>query len=265
MLNIVATFLDLGDATSRNLKFAHRSNEYISYGEETITESNLMEIRRLHPRLVYLKTFSKRQEAKSGADWEWHIIGHKYTAKMRVQAKRVQCNDKLKIKHKVKSSGRQQRDLLLDTANRDGMKALYCFYCTEPQRTIWKQLNLPEKNIEIQTGCLLADANDVPEATTELKQIECKCIPWHYLFNAPDRGQAAGWDVPSMEDLNGQGRGHGEFDHTGVHETTRGEGERLPMVAEGRNWPEQALYWTSTEISVCRIMLIDVRNVQLRQ
>ena len=39
---ITTTFLELGDATSRNLEFSHRDDVSVSYGEETITESNLL-------------------------------------------------------------------------------------------------------------------------------------------------------------------------------------------------------------------------------
>lgn len=180
--NIVTTFLELGDTTSHNLDFSHREDAFVSYGEETITENNLLEIRRRHIDPVHLKTFSKPKEGKSGADWEWHIIGHKWTLKMRVQAKRVQCDDTLKIKYKVKSSGKQQRDLLLEKAQADDMKPLYCIYCTEPQRSLWTQSHPMGDFKGYQTGCLLADANDVPVTTTKLDEIEHKCIPWHYLF-----------------------------------------------------------------------------------
>ena len=176
--NIVTTFLELGDATSQNLGFSY--GEDVSYGEETITEHNLLEIRRRHRDRVHLETFSKAKEAKSGADWEWHIVGHKWTLKMRVQAKRVQCDGRLKIKYK------QQREVLLDKAKDANMRPLYCIYCTEPQRSLWTQSH-PKYDVEgYQTGCLLADANDVPVTTTKLGEIEHKCIPWHYLFEQAD-------------------------------------------------------------------------------
>ena len=289
MPDIVTTFLELGDATSHNLEFAHCREVSVSYGEETITENNLLEIRRRHPHLVYLKTFPKRKESKCGADWEWHIIGRRYTARMRVQAKRVQRNGNLKIKHRVKSSGQQQRDLLLTAANADKMKPVYCFYCTESQRLIWKKLIPTQDSGEFQTGCLLADANLVPEATTKLKQIEDVCVPWHYLFkradfarienehpiggkadvgylllymfnasDANDRGRASGWNVPTIEALNGEG--HEEFDRTGVVETQH---EVLPRVSTvARDWLAHASDGTHQEISVSRIMLIDVRGIQ---
>ena len=58
----------MSDATSRNLEFSHRDDVWVSYGEETITETNLLEIRRWHPKRVYVRTFSKPLEAKMGAD-----------------------------------------------------------------------------------------------------------------------------------------------------------------------------------------------------
>ena len=101
------TFLELGDATSRNLEFSHCDDVWVSYGEETITETNLLEIRRRHPERVRVRTSPKPLEARNGADWEWHIVGWSRTLKMRVQAKRLQRNGVLKVRHKVKSSGKQ--------------------------------------------------------------------------------------------------------------------------------------------------------------
>ena len=98
ILNLVKTFLELGDATSRNLEFSHRQDVFVSYGEETITEHNLLEIRRRHRKRICLETFPKRKEAQNGADWEWHIVGNKWTLKMRVQAKRARYKGRLHIK-----------------------------------------------------------------------------------------------------------------------------------------------------------------------
>ena len=65
-LDIAATFLVLGDATSRNLEFSHRDDVRVSYGEETITEANILEIRRRHQDIVQVHTFPKRIEALLG-------------------------------------------------------------------------------------------------------------------------------------------------------------------------------------------------------
>ena len=66
------------------------------------------------------------------------------------------------------------------------MKPLYCIYCTEPQRSFWKQSHANGDFEGCQTGCLLADANDVCVTTTKLDEIEDRCIPWHYLFQRVD-------------------------------------------------------------------------------
>ena len=58
-LDITLTFLELGDATSRNLEFSHCDDVWVSYGEETITETNLLEISRRHPGVVHVRTFPK--------------------------------------------------------------------------------------------------------------------------------------------------------------------------------------------------------------
>ena len=101
---------------------------------------------------------------------------------MRVQAKRLQRNGVLKVKHTVKSSGKEQRDLLIAEAGAEGMKPVYCIYCTEPQRSVWTQDKAPPGFGSLQTGCLLADAAHVPGTTTKLGAIEDKCKPWHHLF-----------------------------------------------------------------------------------
>ena len=292
---ITTTFLELGDATSRNLAFSHHGNVLVSYGEETITESNLLEIRRRHPEHVYIRTFTKAEEALRGADWEWHIIGRKRTAKMRVQAKRIQCNDILRIKHKVASSGIQQRQLLIDEAKADNMKPLYCIYCTERQRGIWKESRESTMFEDYQAGCLLADASDVPLTTRKLEEIEAKCIPWHYLFSRSafmhakiellkqgdlkhqiyrssshtpvpvfnnddlmDQSDSTGWKAPTIDDLNEDTKR--VFDQTGIKETTDEDQARLrpksSLGLEIREYDRNRLH----KRGIQRMMVIDVQD-----
>ena len=293
-LDIAKTFIELGNATSHNLEFSHRKNVFVSYGEETITETNLLEIRRQHPDVVRVHTFSKHMEAKNGADWEWRIIGRELAHTMRVQAKRVQSNCILKVKHKVKSSGQQQRDLLISGAYGAQMRPVYCIYCTERQRKFWKKDNpLPFGFRGFQFGCLLANAADVPLHTTYLHQVEKKCIPWHYLFLrvsmqakerrhllqtahlqqfliskqymqpvAVDRAIGppgeSGWNAPTIDELNGET--DRDFDRTGVAETTEEDLTRLePETEAGRSmlsWDRERLL----ELGMSRMLVMDVRG-----
>jgi len=211
---------------------------------------------------IDLETFSKYRESKLGADWEWRIIGRDLTLKMRVQAKRVQRDSVLRIKHTVKSSRSQQRDLLIQHARLDHMKPVYCIYCSEPQRTIWTEASSPDGFNPYQTGCLLAAAQDVPITARRLQDIEHDCFPWHFLFDPSpylhaeafdfhDSGEhrvalllshfASGprllderrsesatssrWNPPTIQDLN-QDTGR-DFDRAGVAPTTPEDRERL--------------------------------------
>ena len=169
--DIITCFLELGHAASLNLEYSHCHKKAVSYGEETITETNMLEIHRRLSKRVRVKMFSKPQEGKIGADWEWRIIGRQRTARMRVQAKRLQCNDVLKITHVVKSSGKEQRNILIAGAGKE-FKPVYCFYCTERQRDVWARPSSQTKSEGFQYGCLLADAHDVPLETKCLKEIE---------------------------------------------------------------------------------------------
>lgn len=190
--DLLTTLLELGDATSQNLSFAYQDDVYISYGEETITETNLLELRRRHPSLIVLKTFTRPKEAKNGADWEWHIIGKKWTFGMRVQAKRVQKDGKLKINHTIKSTGKKQIDILLDSAKKGGignraLRPVYCFYCADEDLTKWsaeksKPTTLSYRRSEY--GCLIADATKIKAISNikKLADVECISVPWHFLF-----------------------------------------------------------------------------------
>lgn len=276
-VSLRSTMERLGDATSRNLEFSYRPDVPVSYGEETITESNLLELRRRHSDVVHLRMFTKHQESKLGGDWEWYIVGCKRTLKMRVQAKRVTCNDDLRIRYAVGGSGAQQRELLIQSAQADRMRPMYCIYCTNSQRSLWKQRDGP------QTGCLLADARHLPLHTRRLSSIEYACWPWHYLFEdatLPDTieqhlsrdlygqtepklvlppPQPLRWDVPRILDLNEETEW--PYDRTGVENTTPLD---LAMVAdEGSEEPQRTTGYDLKGRSgkgAQRIVAIDVRS-----
>lgn len=181
--SLVYSLLELAHATSQNLAFAHLPGVEVSYGEETITETNLLELRRRHPLQITLRTFSKKQEASNGADWEWHIRGRAREFRMRVQAKRLQRDNRLKVLHTAASTG-QQLDLLIADSKRHGRKPVYCFYSTEKQRDKWHKDKRPaiESLAPFEYGCLLASAHHVKkELPRILKSFERHCIPWHYL------------------------------------------------------------------------------------
>jgi len=173
MISLLHTLLELGHSTSENLEFAHSPDVKVSYGEETITETNLLEIRRRHAREVTLLTFSKSQESKNtGADWEWHIIGRVYTLKMRVQAKRIhKAGGVGNLKQMGKGASQPQIDLLIEDAKANNLFPAYCFYCAEPQRSYWVKRTSKENFAETVKS----------KAPKKLNEIENDTVPWHFL------------------------------------------------------------------------------------
>lgn len=192
MRTLLHTFLELGDAVSRNLAFAHANDGKISYGEETVTETNLLEILRWHSdRGTQLTAISKGQEAKIGADWEWVVVGRKYSLFMRVQAKRTKKNDSLTIKHKVGRAPnvQEQIDVLINNcpAAKPGevtWRPVYCFYSKNSERKRWKSHGGTAPWRSYEYGCLIADATDIKKKTgiKKIQDVEDVSLPWHIFF-----------------------------------------------------------------------------------
>ncbi len=61
--------------------------------EETITETALVQISdSIDRRYLRVHAYNKREEVKTGADWEWIVIGDRRSIVFRVQAKRLYPN-----------------------------------------------------------------------------------------------------------------------------------------------------------------------------
>ncbi|MBD9371344.1 hypothetical protein IB238_01655 [Rhizobium sp. ARZ01] len=192
------TLLTLGDVVSRNLQLSYGCE--ISYGEETITESCLLEIWRRHSSIVHVETFTKRQEARNGADWEWHLIGRAYTFKMRVQAKRLARNaGKMRslFTYKAKSSLAPQVDMLIRGAAAMKLMPVLCFYSPETARRKWTAAKMP---LGLEAGCLIGDASKITTGgNNDLTSLEHITVPWHFLACPLTKASS---DFPSITLLN---------------------------------------------------------------
>lgn len=177
---ILPTLLELGDAVSRNLGFVYPDDIRLSYGEETITESNLLAIQRRHPEIVQILTFSKPQEALNGSDWEWAIIGNQLTLRMRIQAKRIDKKGSLRgLNRKAKTATLSQMDALIKGAEQEDILPVYCFYSADKHRSHWNS-----SADEFHYGCLIADARKIKKLKNKnFQSVETNCVPWHFLFS----------------------------------------------------------------------------------
>lgn len=192
------TLLELGDAVSRNLSLSYACD--ISYGEETITESCLLELWRRHSPIVNIQTFCKKEEAKNGADWEWHLIGKVYTLRMRVQAKRLAKNAKSfrsLFTYKAKGASHPQLKMLISDAKAQKLLPVLCFYSAEASRTKWKS---SKAHNNMQPGCLVGEAEAImASGNSTLAALETKCVPWHWLVSSHS---TTNYGVPLIDLLN---------------------------------------------------------------
>ncbi len=101
----------------------------INFGEETITDLLLMDLKRKHPPTSKIIQTPKTKEKDSGTDWEWWI-GSDRTSWLRfaVQAKKLHIDSQRYngLSHKV--GGVLQIDLLEKYAKANGAIPLYCLY-----------------------------------------------------------------------------------------------------------------------------------------
>ncbi len=104
--------------------------------EESITDWILYDVSEKINGMVY-RAFSRHQEARqTGADWEWWFLFPDFSAKMRVQAKKVDpANDNYASIAHTNRYGLQIQRLLQDSQNKDFMP-FYAFYTALKERTM---------------------------------------------------------------------------------------------------------------------------------
>lgn len=153
--------------------------------EETITDKNVIELKALHPIEVKTTTFSKRREARTGADWEWWFTNKANSVwfGVRVQAKILKfMSNRYEALHY-----KSQTSVLISDAAKNGLYPLYCFYSQWPLATAInpKQCgtfpNAPESY-----GCSLVDAHTISSIkaspnSDSLASIMGVSFPWSCL------------------------------------------------------------------------------------
>jgi hypothetical protein len=109
--------------TAKRMSFA--------FSEETITETILLDLGTMHPQEITVLPFNKREEGKTGADWEWcFYTPHSQFVRMLVQAKVLDDNDEnyAHLDREIGSSGVLQIERLIANAQSLGIPAIYAFY-----------------------------------------------------------------------------------------------------------------------------------------
>lgn len=118
--------IDRGRWTHTRLSDGSRKG--VELHEETVTQDLLLDIAMAMPAMA-VETFTKRQEARNGADWqwEWWFEGRQWFG-LRVQAKRLKRLKSGRFGYDLGYRSGKQLDLLISDAARSGLRAAYVLY-----------------------------------------------------------------------------------------------------------------------------------------
>jgi len=171
----------------------------IRFGEETLTDLVLLELKQANCPSIQIIQTSKALEASQGTDWEWWI-GSDATGWLRlaIQAKKLGPSTKRydQLNHKV--GGTAQIDLLESYAASTGAIPLYCLFnrVTPSEATAgWRCCEVPSDHPQV--SCTLVAASTIRKAiktrgarTFKAVHAERRSVPWRCI-QCPTKGARA--------------------------------------------------------------------------
>jgi hypothetical protein len=123
-------FYELAKQTWRRKQQAKQHG--LPYGEETITETFLLDLADRYPGRITIVPFTKPAEGKFGSDWAWSFqnADRSGSYSMMVQAKALSKDQRNypEISRFIGESAVRQIDRLVETSKRLGFPAYYAFY-----------------------------------------------------------------------------------------------------------------------------------------
>lgn len=178
------TFQNIANRIWRAIADAHKAG--LSYGEETITETTLLQLAWEFPHHFRIKAFSKKQEGRNGSDWEWWIGGYDRWLGMRVQAKKIRYGHdefwRLQS-YKRRGSADKQIDVLLRQARKDRLNPVYCLYVSSENPAALRYATSCRRHYcQFHLGCVIGDAVAIrATGSNKLNDLAQVCYPWHCL------------------------------------------------------------------------------------
>jgi hypothetical protein len=157
-------------------------------GEETITDLNLLELKRRWPSVIYTEKFTRYREGQeTGADWEWWIAARDRWLGLRIQAKRLDPDSqRYELFRADRSKALAQADMLIEAAKSgpEQLYPVYCFYnadCATPSPPQCSPAGDPRAY-----GCTLIAAPRARElvagGATSYSDFAPYTMPWSCLF-----------------------------------------------------------------------------------
>lgn len=177
-------------ATRTFERLAHHHFDRSVPGEETFTDLNLQDLSRLHGDRVAIHKFTRQQESRNGADWEWWFYSGNVGFGVRVQAKRAMRGGGYKLEHTVSGTGRSQSRLLVQDALAAGCIPAYVLYNHRnwvPRSRTGRVVDCRHgQGEETQLGCTIVSALTVHvalrERPTRAAFVRDQSIPWHRIL-----------------------------------------------------------------------------------
>lgn len=161
----------------------------IPFPETAITAINLTTLCTLHPNETVLIDHMG-QEATSGADWEWWLVGRRQVLGLRVQAKRIYKSSHAYDRLGESNKNGRQVDLLIKEASASRTYPIYCFYNTALKPSDLSRWNCGTYSPSATSmGCAIAGATAIRSMIDQKKKkvadILPHCLPWSCLVCCP--------------------------------------------------------------------------------
>lgn len=184
-------------------------------GEESTTDSVLLDLWRVSGGILHVNKFTRHQERRNGADWEWWVgSATDGWLRLRVQAKRIYEQHYQRLDHRDKETGVYQYETLIQGCAQDSYSyPVHVFYNGWPN-TRFGQTSPPDDEAAFAKnpwwkdpfrqcqswGIAALSSYDVARlhsgggsyAPRYLEQ----AMPWSELFRAGTRAQVEPWKTP---------------------------------------------------------------------
>ena len=165
----------------------NRQNDAKAHGlslqEETLTEMLLLRIAKdCKPLGLRVKMFTRHEEKRNGADWEWFVRGRQCSIGYRVQAKRLYHAGPFRGQYGGHDPKGSQTARLIRNAGKKNVP-IYMFY-NHSSTTVFHGLRSSGFRGPSYWGCSYASASSVKAANSRKPTDLIKHMhPWHELFD----------------------------------------------------------------------------------
>ncbi|MCQ8895248.1 hypothetical protein NQT62_02195 [Limnobacter humi] len=166
--------------------------------EETFTDLNILELKDRHPTEIFCQAFTKSQEGKNGADWEWWLtdsLKSKWLG-LRIQAKvlHLSSNTFAHLHYKSGKTKIYQSTILKRESAKDGLIPLYCLYLHDHSKFHKLIKHCGSFGCLAESyGCSLIPLSHVEslrkkKKANDLNSVISNAHPWHCLVCCPGYG-----------------------------------------------------------------------------